>query len=223
MLRVDGDEVVNLASMTPEWVGLRYALAGTVTERVVTEARTVHLHGPRDEQGERYPGNPVVEDQRGISVLQLGTPLMRRGQPIGALALARHEHLPFDERQIALLETFADQAVIAIENTRLFSELERRNGELQESNRQVTEALEQQTATAEILRIIASSPTDLQPVLDAMAVNAARLCDASDAFISLLDGDRLVPRGFWASYSPFGGTFGGAGLRVSRGSVMGRQ
>ena len=74
---------------------------------------------------------------------------------------------PFTEQQIALLETFADQAVIAIENARLFEELEQRNAELQESNRQVTEALEQQTATAEVLRVIASSPTQLERVLDA--------------------------------------------------------
>jgi len=75
--------------------------------------------------------------------------------------------MPFTEREISLLETFADQAVIAIENARLFQELEQRNSDLQESNRQVTEALEQQTATAEVLRIIASSPSDTTIALQA--------------------------------------------------------
>src|SRR6266571_8851254 len=86
--------------------------------------------------------------------------------------------------------------------------------------RDLGEALEQQTATSEILRIIASSPTDLQSVMDAVAENSARLCDVDDAFISLLEGELLVP---WASYGPFGGVFGSReGLRVSRGSVRGR-
>jgi len=98
---------------------------------------------------------------------------------------------PFTDRQLALLESFADQAVIAIENARLFSELEERNIQLQESNRQVTEALEQQTATAEILRVIASSPTDVQPVLNAVAERAARLCDTYHASVNLVDGDDL--------------------------------
>ena len=106
----------------------------------------------------------------------LSTPLMREGIPIGTIHIRRKEVRPFTETQIKLLETFASQAVIAIENVRLFKELQARN-------RDLTEALEQQTATSEILRVIASSPTDIQPVLDAVAANAARLCEASDAQI----------------------------------------
>ena len=94
-------------------------------------------------------------------------PLRQQGEFIGMLTARRIEVRPFTPAQIKLLETFADQAVIAIENVRLFQELK--------------ESLEQQTATSEILGVIASSPTDIQPVLDVVAENAARLCDASDA------------------------------------------
>ena len=86
------------------------------------------------------------------------------------------------------MKAFADQAVIAIENVRLFKH---RTGELETSNAQLREALEQQTATSEILGVIASSPTDLQPVLNAVAESAARLCDARDALIDRVDGDVL--------------------------------
>src|SRR5688500_4855758 len=113
----------------------------------------------------------------------VAVPLVGRAGPIGVLSLVRFEVQPFSEREIALLETFADQAVIAIENARLFSELERRNAELQESNRQVSEALEQQTATAEVLEVIASSPTDLDVVLQSIVEAANRLCQGDSAVV----------------------------------------
>ena len=108
----------------------------------------------------------------------LDTPLLREGVAIGAIHIRRREVRPFSDWQIKLLETFADQAVIAIENVRLFNELK--------------ESLEQQTATSEILGVIASSPTDIQPVLDAVAESAARLCDARDAVVYRVDGDLLA-------------------------------
>src|SRR5262249_1325491 len=103
--------------------------------------------------------------------------LRQQGQLVGVLTARRIEVRPFTPTQIKLLETFADQAVIAIENVRLFNELK--------------ESLEQQTATSEILGVIASSPTDIQPVLDAVAASAARLCDSVDAQIFRVEGDVL--------------------------------
>ena len=117
---------------------------------------------------------PMVGSAGGWRTL-LVVPLRQHGKIIGNLNARRTEARPFTPAQIKLLETFADQAVIAIENVRLFQEL--------------TESLEQQTATSEILRVIASSPTDIQPVLDVVAENAARLCDAADAVISRVDGE----------------------------------
>jgi GAF domain-containing protein len=114
----------------------------------------------------------------------LAVPLLREGKPIGALSITRTHDVPFTERQIALVQTFADQAVIAIENVRLFTELEARN-------RDLTESLEQQTATSEILRVISSSPTSVEPVFAAVAASAARLCDAYDATIHRTDADVL--------------------------------
>ena len=102
----------------------------------------------------------------------LGVPLVKEGRLLGSIAVYRREVQPFADAHIALIKTFAEQAGIAIENVRLFKELEARNSELRV-------ALEQQTATSEILRAISSSPTDVQPVFDTIARSAVRLCDAS--------------------------------------------
>jgi signal transduction histidine kinase len=111
-------------------------------------------------------------------------PLLLKDHPIGVITLARTRVAPFDDKQVALVESFADQAVIAIENSRLF-EAE------QASKRELTEALEQQTATADVLKVISRSALDLQKVLDALVESAARLCNAYDAAIFQVFGDRL--------------------------------
>src|SRR4029453_17480744 len=107
----------------------------------------------------------------------LAVPLLREGEAIGAIALWRMETRPFTDKQISLVRTFARQAAIAIDNVRLFNETK--------------EALEQQTAIAEILRVISSSPTDVRPVLDAIADRSAHLCDAASASMYLIEGKEL--------------------------------
>ncbi len=121
-------------------------------------------------------------------------PLLHGAQAIGLIAIRRAEVRPFTDGQVELVKAFADQAVIAIENVRLFTELEEKNKALTTTHAQVTEALEQQTATADILRVISSSPTDIQPVLDAVIRSAARLCEAYDAWIGLREGDNIRVR-----------------------------
>ena len=114
----------------------------------------------------------------------LGVPLLRDGSCVGVIALTRATPRPFTTKQIELVATFADQAVIAIENVRLFDEAQARNREL-------TEALEQQTATSEILRVISSSPPDLQPVFDVIVTNAVRLCGSLASCVWRFDGELI--------------------------------
>jgi two-component system, NtrC family, sensor kinase len=149
----------------------------------------------------------------------LSVPLLREGIAIGGIQLRRTEVQLFSDRQIALLRTFADQAVIAIENVRLFTELQEKNKALTQAHAQVSEALEQQTATADILRVISSSLTDIQPVLDAVARSAARLCEAYDALIGLREGDTLVVA---AHHGPISASFWTGQRAISRDWVTGR-
>ena len=139
--------------------------------------RQIHIHDITAEFDNEFPQSKTLQSRTGARTI-LATPLLREGDPIGVIVIRRSEVRSFSEKQIALLKTFADQAVIAIENVRLFQELK--------------EALEQQTATSEILGVIASSPTDIQPVLDAIAENAARICGTPLMFRSFeVEGDGL--------------------------------
>ena len=145
----------------------------SITARAILERTIVHV--PDSELDDR-PNFRETARARGFRAA-VGVPMLRGGEPIGAIGASRAEPGAFSPAQIALLQTFADQAVIAIENVRLFQELK--------------ESLEQQTATSEILGVIASSPTDIQPVLDTIAENAARVCGSYDALIRLADGNKL--------------------------------
>ena len=152
----------------------------SVPARAILDRRAVHVVDVLDE-----PDHPYLATSRALGIrTMLTVPMIREGQPVGAIAVYRQDVQPFSDQQVALVATFASQAVIAVENVRLFTELEARN-------RDLTETLAQQTATSEILRVISSSPTDVRPVFDTIAQNAARLCEAADAHIWRRDGERL--------------------------------
>jgi PAS domain S-box-containing protein len=154
----------------------------TAAGRSVLDGRTVHL---ADAQTEAHEFHETSENARRMAFRTiLCVPLLREGVAIGAIQLRRAENQPFADRQVTLLQTFADQAVIAIENVRLFTQV-------QEQNRELTETVEQQTATSEILRAISASPTDVHPVFDMIARNARRLCAADSGAVFTYDGELI--------------------------------
>jgi GAF domain-containing protein len=165
---------------------------GSVAGRSIIDRQPIHVLDLANADEAEFPLGRVLAARFGHRTT-LAAPLLREGTSLGTIVIRRREVRAFSDRQITLLQTFADQAVIAIENVRLFTELQEKNRALTQVHAQVTESLEQQTATSEILRVIASSPTDVQPVLEAVAETAARLCGAADAHIWRVDGDILQP------------------------------
>jgi two-component system, NtrC family, sensor kinase len=153
---------------------------GSASGRAILERRTIHIHDVQADPEYTFPAARLVEPIRTV----LAIPMLRAEEPLGVIFIYRHEVRPFSDNQIALMETFADQAAIAIENARLLTELQTKNANL-------TEALEQQTATAEILRVISRSPTDVQPVFDAIAESSVRLCSADYGSANRLEGDLI--------------------------------
>jgi two-component system, NtrC family, sensor kinase len=159
-----------------------------VTGRAVLDGRTVHVADLQSETVE-YPGGSGNARRLGLRTV-LSVPLLREGGiALGTINLRRAEVRLFTERQVALLKTFADQAVIAIENVRLFTELQEKNRALTQAHAQVTESLEQQTATSEVLKVISRSVFDLQPVLETLIENATRLAVAEGGLLARFDGE----------------------------------
>ena len=191
LLLVEGDQL-RVAALHPSVEGgviSNPIQRGWVAGRAVMELRTVHVEDLANAQSE-FPLGWEIAVRLGHRTA-LAMPLLHKGVAIGALFLRRREVRHFSDKEIALLQTFADQAVIAIENVRLFTELQAKNRALTEAHAQVTETLEQQTATSEILRVISSSPTDVQPIFDAIVESALRLCDGLYSGVYRVEGDMV--------------------------------
>jgi signal transduction histidine kinase len=184
IMRVEGQLLRAVArhGPSPQWaIGTTRAInRDWVTGRAVVDRKTVHVCDLQAAQSE-FPEGAAYAKQYGHRTT-LATPLLREGNPIGAFLIRRNYVKPFTNRQIELMQNFAAQAVIAIENTRLLNELRQRTSDL-------TESLEQQTATSEVLRVISSSPGELEAVFQNLLSNATRLCVADFGLMFQYDGN----------------------------------
>jgi GAF domain-containing protein len=187
IFQFDG-EFLRLAAAYGAWPGFTDYLnahplrpgPGTVAGKAAVERRSIHVRDVLEEPD--YELSELIKQQGYRTVL--GVPMLREGVLRGVITVLKTEVEPFTDKQIELVTTFADQAVIAIENVRLFNEVQARTREL-------SEALEHQTATSEVLNVISRSPTDAQPVFGAIVESAARLCEAVLSGVFLYDGDLL--------------------------------
>jgi GAF domain-containing protein len=167
---------------------------GSLTRLIATK-QFIHITDLRTEQSylDRSSPSTVVLVEAAGARSYLAVPMLNDDDLIGAIVIYRQEVRPFTDKQIALLQNFAAQAVIAIENTRLLNELRQRTDELSQRTDDLSEALEQQTATADVLRIISSSPGELEPVFQAMLENATRICEAKFGTLFRFDGKNFHP------------------------------
>jgi GAF domain-containing protein/anti-sigma regulatory factor (Ser/Thr protein kinase) len=182
----DAFRTVALHNAPPAFVEVIRPAPVTSLGRLVTTKQVDHVADMRTEKGylERHPG-PVSIVELGGARTVINVPMLKDDELIGAIGIYRQEVRPFTDKQIALVQNFARQAVIAIENARLLNELHQRTTDL-------TESLEQQTATSEVLRVISSSPGELEPVFNAMLENATRICEAKFGSLYLYDEDGLT-------------------------------
>ena len=150
----------------------------TPTGRMISNKTVVHVTDMRTEKAyaNRDPYIVAGVELGGVRTV-LMVPMLKDNELIGAFSVYRQEVRPFKDKQIELVQNFAAQAVIAIENARLLNELRQRTNELTERTADLTEALDQQTATTDVLQVISRSTGDLQPVFEAMLANAVRICD----------------------------------------------
>jgi GAF domain-containing protein len=193
------DEIAAYHTVFPRAPGRHFAIG-----RAFVDGRPVHIENIETDP-DYDPWTREVLSRAAAYRTFLGVPILQNGLPIGAIGCGRHEMKPFTAPQIELVKTFADQAVIAIENVRLFNETK--------------EALERQTATAEILKVISSTPTDAQPVFDAIAKSALHIFGGMDVGVGLVEGDAIQIRAGTLSYA---GKGPGARMALDRDSYAGR-